>query len=262
VKIHYRFPEYCFTTVAAKDQLKMKTSAASGPLGAAVVPSGGGLAVSSGGYAVAVDVVCVAGEFTLEASEWYIKFFNVPYSVDISDLERVGMRRPNNKDVVDKVTREDRQSNLHLRKFLWASIYVNSTLCDGVYLFVGPENKMYFYDAETLYFYTQPTADMLRSMNLNFGQNIVVVKLVAVEIAVDFELWLYKSTDRIVVMDIDGTITKSGVPSNYRSILLCYNYLVTSQMYEDILKLYLEVYTPIFTKELPCSHHFWKESKI
>lgn len=57
----------------------------------------------------------------------------------------------------------------------------------------------------------KPTSEMLKSMNLNYGMNEIVYK-VHTELQGTREMsgniFLYKSDTKVVISDVDGTITK------------------------------------------------------
>lgn len=61
----------------------------------------------------------------------------------------------------------------------------------------------------------RPEPQVLLSLPLNIGRNVMELRVLdnssGVKIAVFADLWLWQASDRIVVVDVDGTITKSDV---------------------------------------------------
>ena len=67
-----------------------------------------------------------------------------------------------------------------------------------------------------------PEPQMLSSLPLSIGRNRMEFRVLdnssGDRICVSADLWLYHSDDRIVVMDVDGTITKSDVRSQRQAV--------------------------------------------
>lgn len=55
------------------------------------------------------------------------------------------------------------------------------------------------------------SSDQLKSMNLRYGSNSLVFKLSGINQKLDAKIFLWRYTEKIIVSDVDGTITKSDV---------------------------------------------------
>jgi hypothetical protein len=168
-----------------------------------------------GASVIAVDVICVAGETAIESTEFYIKFLNIPFSIDVADLEGIGMRRSSKEhrfsaNVSGASAGGAMSPHDIYRGVNWVTVKVNDELNNEAFMFVGPENRIYFYNPETQQFHKQPTSSNLQALTLRFGRNVISLRLARFDQVVEFEVWFYKCTDRLVVMDIDGTVTRSG----------------------------------------------------
>ena len=74
-------------------------------------------------------------------------------------------------------------------------------------------------------FTRKPSSETLKQLHLNLGCNKVTCKNRATGTSADFSLFLYESSDQIIVMDIDGTITRSDVRGYVESVYFgMYNY--------------------------------------
>ena len=164
---------------------------------------------------VAADVVCVRGHSGFECSEFYVKFLSNVSPVDSCDLEKAGMFRDGQTTDFSTLStlsvEEIAQQHIFFEKSIqWLSIWCNGELCGPENAFVGPDNRMCFFNSSTRSYSTQPSSRALRDMNLRLGKNVLLIKHSGLQTMVDFEMWLYDVNDRLIVMDIDGTITKSG----------------------------------------------------
>ena len=70
-----------------------------------------------------------------------------------------------------------------------------------------------------------PSSAMLKHLHLNKGRNIIICKNRMSGTIAEFSIYLYERTDKIIIMDIDGTVTKSDVRGYVESVYLgVYNY--------------------------------------
>lgn len=87
-------------------------------------------------------------------------------------------------------------------------IIVNGTLRQGITFQL--DNKGYI---QPLF----PSDKFIRKMELKFGMNKVTYRLA--EFSLTAELYLYADNDRIVVSDVDGTVTKNDVGGHIHNIV-------------------------------------------
>ncbi|KAF9764746.1 Nuclear elongation and deformation protein 1 [Nosema granulosis] len=62
-------------------------------------------------------------------------------------------------------------------------------------------------------------SDELERLNLKYGQNTVIFKVGGVDKQLEGHIYLWDSTDKIIISDIDGTITKSDVWGHIYSLM-------------------------------------------
>lgn len=57
----------------------------------------------------------------------------------------------------------------------------------------------------------------IRKMHLNFGANQIIYKLG--EHSIEAEVYLYSDNDKLVVSDVDGTVTKNDIGGHANNII-------------------------------------------
>ncbi len=111
-------------------------------------------------------------------------------------------------------------------KVQWCEIYVNGILRSDVIAFVGPGQFIYFYDPTKNRYHTTPSRKILSLFNLEYGKNHIHCVHVNTKSSVSFHIWVYRPQDRLVIMDIDGTITKSDVTGYITTVFMgTYSYV-------------------------------------
>jgi phosphatidate phosphatase PAH1 len=131
-------------------------------------------------------------------------------------------------------------------RILWVDIFNGDIRCDVVALLhpydpcaVENVSKVLFYDKSTSSFNLNPTSDVIASFLLHFGRNEMKAILRSnnsnsghgrININGEqgqgqgqillFDLWLYDVTQKIAVMDIDGTVTISDVRGYFETVYM------------------------------------------
>lgn len=90
-------------------------------------------------------------------------------------------------------------------------IYCNNKLNKHITAFIGENLMVHFYDPKTEHYYLTPDQSMLFSLSLMKGKNIIKCVHRSTQTVKSFAIWLFNKDDRFVIMDIDGTITKSDL---------------------------------------------------
>lgn len=101
----------------------------------------------------------------------------------------------------------------------FVDVYCNNRSC-GLNAIVGQDHLVNFLDPNSQCPVTTPTSDMLRLFNLQKGKNKVVCKHRGSDSYKEFFIWLYEANDKFLIMDIDGTITKSNVTGYFQTVYL------------------------------------------
>lgn len=96
----------------------------------------------------------------------------------------------------------------------------------NVTAFVGQNNLMYFLDLDADYCFTDPSDKQLKEFGLRYMKNSVVCRHRVTGKVRDFSIWKYSYLDKLVVMDIDGTVTKSNITGYWQTVFMgVYSYV-------------------------------------
>lgn len=99
-----------------------------------------------------------------------------------------------------------------LEPFL-VDVSTNHMPCDhpNLIAYVGDKQSLRFYDPVSKHHYVTPPPRLLSHFNLIMGKNVVTCTHRASAVKTSFPIWTYHADARLIIMDIDGTITKSDV---------------------------------------------------
>lgn len=75
-------------------------------------------------------------------------------------------------------------------------------------------------DSNSNKFSTTPGCQQLAAMRLRFGCNTITFCHTKTNATINVSVWVYLPTDKLVVMDIDGTITKSDIQGYIQTVFL------------------------------------------
>lgn len=78
-------------------------------------------------------------------------------------------------------------------------------------------------------------SDQLKGFDLNYGVNDVTFKLSGINQKLDAKIFFWKNTEKIIVSDIDGTITKSDVRGHI------YNFMGRDWTHKGVANLYSKI---------------------
>lgn len=89
----------------------------------------------------------------------------------------------------------------------------NHMPCDhpNLIAYVGDKQSLRFYDPVSKHHFVTPPPRLLSHFNLIVGKNVVTCTHRASAVKTSFPIWAYHADARLIIMDIDGTITKSDV---------------------------------------------------
>lgn len=138
----------------------------------------------------------------------------------------------------------------------WCSIFCNNQKCSEILAFIGVDDLLVFidkneneneeyeqskaheifiptdtndvnstirqqqYQRRTYDFTYTPSSKLLKYLHLNKGCNKIVCKNRLSGVVAEFNVFLYEYTDKLVIMDIDGTVTKSDIRGYFESVYL------------------------------------------
>jgi hypothetical protein len=105
-------------------------------------------------------------------------------------------------------------------------VYCNNKLCRQTVAFIGDDLMLHFYDPKSNRYFLKPDQSILQSFSLQKTKNIIQCVHRATQTVKSFAIWLLKKEDSFVVMDIDGTITKSDVKGYITTVYMgMYSYI-------------------------------------
>lgn len=177
-----------------------------------------------------MDVICVFdAEGTPYCTEFYIKFKSP--LVDEAALSTLGAHE--DAGLIDMVfpTEEHEATALNsaakahqnehpLQRSDYVQISCNGRICNEVRAFVGKDYMLHFFDEIDGSYAPTPSPNVLKCMYLSLGKNIISCIHFGSNLAREFSIWRYESSDRLVIMDIDGTITKSDVTGYIQTVYM------------------------------------------
>lgn len=177
-----------------------------------------------------MDVVCVQdkdGEF--HYSEFYVRF-KLP-ALDQASLALFGTGEESSGRLADVMTTMDDAAIAAMAKKdvdqlippaepSWIVIFLNGKQLEDVTAFVGMGQIMHFYDPQTRQYFITPSREYFRRFLLKPGKNKFVCWHKATDTSVVFNLWWYELSDKLMIMDIDGTITKSDLTGYIQTVYL------------------------------------------
>ena len=216
---------------------------------------------------IGLDVVVVsntpdnfAAEWQGASTEFYIRF-GLSSAIDAAALASFGLQLNGSHEqsstsfgepVMDSAT----TGTLHPD---WVHFTVNSVPCPNIAAFIGPNELVYFLHDSGRTYSLIPTSNVLREFNLRKGCNHVICEHNPSQSSIQFDIWLYDLSDRLIVMDIDGTITKSDVRGYLTTVMLGqYDYIheglvpflnITTSSFMDLNILYLTARPITHTRE-------------
>jgi phosphatidate phosphatase PAH1 len=147
------------------------------------------------------DVICVITSFSIICSDFHIRFKHKSYT-DSYNLEE-------NKSITEILSNFDR-----------INFSSNSFACEGIFAFIDNNGIVNFYDTITNQTLTTPNSNILMEFLLKYKRNTVIAKNARTLETLTFNFWLYNFYDKFVVMDIDGTITKSDIRGYLATVFL------------------------------------------
>lgn len=198
--------------------------------------------------AFGADVVCVKGPDGIFSSDFYVKY-NIP-SVDLALLSLVGLNPnslekssctaygglndpgntkkqcENDSQVPNDNSRSNHIANLMSKRESaeWIELYCNDSLCEEIHAIVGHHHELCFIIADgtnnaSYYLSKSLTTQQLLSMPLIPGRNTIRCIHSKTNIETEFYMWNYSSSDYVLIMDIDGTITRSDVRGYFETAI-------------------------------------------
>lgn len=133
----------------------------------------------------AVDVVCVYGD-SIHSTEFHVKFNRPSIHINL-----FGSSPPSEEDLLVKV-------------------HCNGHLCTNVLALMNYSTRLVEFidnDGDT----NCPTSEVLRNLGLLRGKNVLLFECTRFKLKAECSVFLWSMMDRVVVVDIDGTLTKSDV---------------------------------------------------
>ncbi|RYY70306.1 hypothetical protein EON63_22760 [archaeon] len=109
---------------------------------------------------------------------------------------------------------------------LWVTFYVNGKEIENIKAYIGLGQLLYFYNPETQQSALSPSQTDFSHFRVHMGRNKVHCIHTPSGSSIRFDIYLYNLRDNLVVMDIDGTITRSDLTGYIQTVYLgLYSYI-------------------------------------
>ena len=217
------------------------------------------------------DIICVTNSTRSMYSCMEMRMvFNNTLEEDIS-MKALGLNRKGNKlqnttafggigDVINIL-------GIRVPPFMksepeWVDIYCNDCHQQQLKAYMNKKGEIVYMESNhnnKYKLYLNPTSSMLSSMNLTMGCNNIIFKHRLTGISISCDIWLYDCEDTIVIMDIDGTVTKSDVRGYIETVFLNYYSYVHSGLASFLTDIDKQGLKIIFLTSRPIAHY--KESR-
>ena len=99
-------------------------------------------------------------------------------------------------------------------------ITCNAVELENITAFVAADLYVRFYDSESRVVSRTPTSRLLAQFGLVGGKNSIICRNIATGVYKAFDVWLYDKDEQLVVVDIDGTITKSDITGYIQTVYM------------------------------------------
>ena len=144
----------------------------------------------------ATDVVCVQGLSSLYSTEFHVKFSRSAMLINL-----FGSSNKSEEDLQVRVS-------------------CNGHFCVGVLAMMNYSSRFVeFIDIDGS-LTNSPSSEILRELGLLRGRNTLLFECRAFDLRAECSVYLWSANDKIVVVDIDGTLTKSDVRGYVETVYL------------------------------------------
>lgn len=157
---------------------------------------------------IGLDVIVVSAEgCEISSTEFYLRFGS-SNALDEAALASFGLHKSGLPEQSSTAFGIHQHASLQPE---WVEFTVNGEICSDIPAFVGPHELVMFLDDAGTSYSQVPSIAIFRKFGLHLGCNHAVCNHRSSRTTVEFDIWLYDVNNKLVVMDIDGTITKSDV---------------------------------------------------
>ena len=137
-------------------------------------------------------------------------------------------------------------------------VYNNNTLCSSLqsYYYFDRKLLLFLIDSEKGVFSSEPNSYVLKNMHLAFGCNDIRFYCSITGESINLKFWLFGCDDKLIVSDIDGTITRSDVTGYIETVLFKkYDYIHNGvvSFYNDLANTYNLKF--VYLTSRPKSHY-------
>ena len=137
-------------------------------------------------------------------------------------------------------------------------VYNSNQLCEPLQCYFNYDRQLLLFliDSEKGVFSSEPNSHVLNQMHLAFGCNDIRFYCSITKESVVVKFWLFGCDDKLVVSDIDGTITRSDITGYLQTVLLKkYDYIHDGvvSFYNDLANLYNLKF--VYLTSRPQSHY-------
>ena len=146
----------------------------------------------------ATDVVCVQGLSSSYSTEFHVRFSRSSIHINLFG--------PSSSEW----TEEDLQ----------VRVTCNGHFCMNVFATMNFSTRMVSFIESDRSLTNCPSSEILRNLGLLRGRNIILFECQALDVRAECSVFLWSVNDKVVVVDIDGTLTRSDVRGYVETVYL------------------------------------------
>ena len=158
---------------------------------------------------IAMDVVCIESSECLKSTDFYVEVYSTkcfePKCCFLRD------RYPLNDDSNPRVQLTCKESNEVV-------VYCNQRKCSGIKACI--DNGLLKFIEGSGQAVAAPSDALLREFNMHPGCNNIQFRIEGTDMKADCSIWLWGADQKIIIADIDGTITISDVRGYIETVFL------------------------------------------
>lgn len=102
----------------------------------------------------------------------------------------------------------------------YVQIQCNDKILPEITAFIGEELFLHFLDREDGSFSKTPSASIIHKLDLKMGKNSITCIHFGSTLTKEFNIWRFDKNQQLVIMDIDGTITKTDITGYIQTVYM------------------------------------------
>lgn len=180
-----------------------------------------------------MDVICVYDDNGMpHCTDFHVKFKSPlldDATIAVLGLSEDAIRNTDQQDSVFPVVSpgeiEQAATRAHMmgqamQRNDFVQIQCNDKIIPEITAFIGEELFLHFLDREDGSFSKTPSASIINKLELKMGKNSITCIHFGSTLVKEFNIWRFDKNQQLVIMDIDGTITKSDITGYIQTVYM------------------------------------------